>query len=105
MVANLANSRWRRLTVARRHLRRERPEQVAPLDPDHVALVTALRRLPTSRRHAVVLHHLLDLPVVEVARELGVAVGTAKSWLHRGRAELAAALGESVGTTGGSRRD
>lgn len=94
VVANLATSRWRRLMVARRHLRREQPGEVPALGPDHVALVVALRALPETQRRAIVLHHLVDLPVAEVARELGVAVGTVKSWLHRGRAALAAKLTE-----------
>jgi RNA polymerase sigma-70 factor (ECF subfamily) len=43
-------------------------------------------------RAAVVLHDLLDVPVDEVARALGVPVGTVKSRLHRGRAALSRAL-------------
>jgi RNA polymerase sigma-70 factor (ECF subfamily) len=92
VVANLASSRWRRLTVAHRHQRRERPETVPALSPDRVALVAALRTLPASQRHALVLYYLVDLPVAEVARELGVADGTVKSWLYRARAALAAQL-------------
>jgi RNA polymerase sigma-70 factor, ECF subfamily len=97
VTANLATSRWRRLATARRHLSRDRPAQqvVAPLTPDHVALVAALRTLPAAHRHAVVLHHLLDLPVADVARELDVAVGTVKSWLHRARATLAVQLSDA----------
>ena len=95
VVANLASSRWRRLAVVRRHLRREPgPAMVPALGPDHVALVAALRTLPEPQRRAVVLHHLVDLPVAAVARELGVADGTVKSWLHRGRATLAARLAD-----------
>ena len=44
------------------------------------------------------MHYLLDIPVSEIALELGVPVGTVKSWLSRGRTALAARLG------GGSRR-
>lgn len=105
VVANLANSRWRRLRVVRKHVRRERPGEVPPLGPDHVALVSALRTLPESQRRAVVLHYLLDLPVAEVAHELGVAAGTVKSWLHRSRASLAAQLTESPSTSGVGDRD
>ena len=93
VAVNLALSRWRRLRVARRHLlRRDGPDSVPPLEPDHVLLVTALRKLPVQQRHAVVLYHLVDLPVDQIADEMGVAVGTVKSWLHRGRAALAAQL-------------
>jgi RNA polymerase sigma-70 factor (ECF subfamily) len=96
VAANLATSRWRRLGVTRRHLRRERSADVPPLNPDHVALVTALRTLPADQRRALVLHHIVDLPVAEVAHEMGAALGTVKSWLHRGRAALAAQLAEGA---------
>jgi RNA polymerase sigma-70 factor (ECF subfamily) len=41
----------------------------------------------------IVLHYLLDLPVDQVAAELGVPVGTVKSRLARARAALAIRLG------------
>jgi RNA polymerase sigma-70 factor (ECF subfamily) len=96
VALNLATSRWRRLRVARMHLRRERPPVAPELGPDHVALVAALRRLPPDQRRAIVLHHLVDLPIADVAHEMRVAVGTVKSWLHRGRAALAAQLAEAA---------
>jgi RNA polymerase sigma-70 factor, ECF subfamily len=96
VVTNLAASRWRRLKVAGRHLRRERIEHLPGLDPSHVALVAALRSLPDVQRRAIVLHHLVDLPVATVARELGVPDGTVKAWLHRGRAALAVQLSDST---------
>jgi RNA polymerase sigma-70 factor (ECF subfamily) len=94
VVTNLATSRWRRLATARLHLHRHLPAHMPALEPDHVALVAALRTLPAAQRHAIVLYYLVDLPVAEVAHELGVAVGTVKSWLSRGRAALAAQLSE-----------
>jgi RNA polymerase sigma-70 factor, ECF subfamily len=96
VVANLVTSRWRRLAVARIHQHRQLPGHMPPLEPDHVALVAAMRTLPAQQRHAIVLHYLVDLPVADVARELDVAVGTVKSWLHRGRVTLAAQLAESA---------
>jgi RNA polymerase sigma-70 factor (ECF subfamily) len=95
VVANLATSRWRRLGVTRRYLHRESTGTIPALSPDRVALVAALRTLPASHRHAIVLHYLADLPVATVADELGVAEGTVKSWLHRGRAALAAQLADA----------
>lgn len=90
VATNLAHSRWRRLKTAAAYLVRERPEEYTPaIEPDHVAVVTALRKLPPDQRKAVVLHHLVDLPVAEVAEQLEVPVGTVKSWLHRARAALA----------------
>lgn len=57
-----------------------------------VDVMRALAQLPDGQRHAVVLHHLLDLPVEQVADELGVAPGTVKSRLARARAALAPLL-------------
>ena len=99
VATNLAHSRWRKLRVATAYLGRQRPEDLPELSPDHVDMVAALRNLPVTQRKAVVLHYLLDLPVAEVAVELGVADGTVKSWLHRGRNALAADLGDEVRRT------
>jgi RNA polymerase sigma-70 factor, ECF subfamily len=52
------------------------------------------------RLAVVVLHHLLDLSVEEVAAELGVPVGTVKSRLARARGTLAARLGPGAGAEG-----
>jgi RNA polymerase sigma factor (sigma-70 family) len=59
-----------------------------------MALADALRTLPMHQRQAIVLHHLVDLPIDEVATILGTRPGTVKSWLARGRRALAARLGE-----------
>lgn len=103
VVTHLASSRWRRLAVARRYARRHHhhPQHTPALEPDHVAVVAALRTLPPAQRQAVVLHHLADQPVAEVARILGAAEGTVKSWLHRGRAALAAHLAEQLAEVSG----
>ncbi len=94
----MAVSRWRRVRLSRRDPDRARAPQVnAPApDPSHVVLVDALRRLPESQRRALVLHHLVDLPVAEVARETGVAEGTVKARLSRGRAALAELLADDA---------
>jgi hypothetical protein len=49
--------------------------------------------LPGWRR---VRHHLVGLPVQEVAEQLGVPVGTVKARLSRGRAALARRLTTQV---------
>src|SRR3546814_9583077 len=51
----------------------------------------ALAALPRNQREAVALHYLLDMPVADVAARLGIAEGTAKVHLHRGRHALQAA--------------
>jgi RNA polymerase sigma-70 factor (sigma-E family) len=63
--------------------------------PDHVGrlalrdeLVRGLAQLPDRQRRVVVLRHLLDLPEADVARELGIAVGTVKAANSRGLARL-----------------
>jgi RNA polymerase sigma-70 factor (ECF subfamily) len=91
---NLAASRWRRLRTARAYLRRQREEHVAGPSPDRVVLTAALAKLPENQRRAVVMHHLADMTVAEIARQEGVAEGTVKSWLHRGRTTLATLLKE-----------
>jgi len=97
VAVRLATSRWRRLRTGRRldHLHAP-PDRVADHGPEHVALVSALRRLPEAQRVALVLHHLCDLPVHQVADQTGVAVGTVKARLSRGRTALAALLTEGV---------
>jgi RNA polymerase sigma-70 factor (ECF subfamily) len=102
---NLAVSRWRRTRTALRSLGRQQARQgVTHVDgptPDRVALVAALGALPANQRRAIVLHYLADLSVGEIAEREGAPAGTVKSWLHRGRAALAAQLGqpEAVGET------
>jgi RNA polymerase sigma-70 factor (ECF subfamily) len=97
---NLATTRLRRLVMAARTLRRHRPpDAVAALGPDRVALVAALARLPERQRLALVLHYLGDLPVIEVADQLGAPRGTVLSWLSRGRVQLAAHLADRSGGT------
>jgi RNA polymerase sigma-70 factor (ECF subfamily) len=101
----LAVSRWRRVVRARRAPDRalqHEPPAAGP-EPDRVALVDALRRLPEEQRRALVLHHLADLPIAEVAAETGVPVGTVKARLSRGRAALAALLADPHEVTGGPR--
>jgi RNA polymerase sigma-70 factor (ECF subfamily) len=89
---NLATSRFRRRRAATAFLHRQRQVVVSGPDPDHVALVRALSTLPPHHRRAVVLHYMADLSVAEIARQEGVAEGTVKSWLSRGRTALAGQL-------------
>jgi RNA polymerase sigma-70 factor (ECF subfamily) len=56
------------------------------------ALRHGLRELPVRFREAVVLCDLEELTYVEAAASLGCAVGTVRSRLHRGRAQLARRL-------------
>ena len=62
------------------------------LPGQHADLLAALAELPSRQRAALVLHHMVGLPVVDVAAELGVPEGTVKAWLSRGRGRLAQRL-------------
>jgi RNA polymerase sigma-70 factor, ECF subfamily len=94
VATNLAISRWRRAQTARLLTAREaRAAKHAPeISTDTVALVAGLRTLPQRQRTVLVLYYLADLPVQQIAAELGCSAGSVKSWLARGRAALAEAL-------------
>ena len=64
--------------------------------PDRVAVADALAQLPADQRRAIVLYHLCDLSVAEVADEVGSPTGTVKARLSRGRATLARLLNPDV---------
>lgn len=95
----IAVSRWRRTTRGRRPADRalSTPLETAAPTVHHVALVDALKQLPEAQRQALVLHHIADLPVHDVAREVGVPEGTIKARLSRGRAALATLLADEEG--------
>ncbi len=59
-------------------------------------VLSALATLPARQRAAVVLHHLDDRPVAEVAELLGCAPATVKVHLHRGRQRLGVLLDQEV---------
>ena len=60
---------------------------------DRLAVGAALDRLSVNDRALLVLHHVEGLPVADLARRLGVPVGTAKWRLHEARRALERALG------------
>jgi RNA polymerase sigma-70 factor (ECF subfamily) len=92
----LAVSRWRRAVRSRRSPDRalQRVADQQPLDGARVELMRALDQLPPNQRRALVLHHLCDMPVAEVAELVGAPVGTVKARLSRGRATLKSLLAE-----------
>ncbi|MGW6159611.1 SigE family RNA polymerase sigma factor, partial [Streptomyces sp. NPDC055144] len=91
VASRLAISAWRRTrNRLRAHLRHgPAPDQPA-LSADRVVLVAALRQLSRDQRQAVVLHHLLDMPVADVARETGASSGAVRTRLSRARKLLGA---------------
>lgn len=89
----LAVSNWRRISRGRRQPDRAL-ESPPPPEPttDHLIINDALARLPEAQRRAIVLHHLCDMSVVDVAKEMGTPTGTVKARLARGREALARLL-------------
>lgn len=91
----LAISRWRHVTAGLRALRRHgAPRELPGPTPDTVAVRDALAALPLNQRMALVLYHIGDLTVDEIAAQLDVPSGTVKARLARGRKALAVLLAD-----------
>ena len=97
-AVNVHRNRWRKL----RNYSRIRDRLVTQTDPpgleDRLDVITALRLVPEAQRQVLSLYYFADLPVDEIAETLGVAAGTVKSRLSRGRAALAVSLGTEEGS-------
>ena len=86
-------SRHRRREVARRALRSlAANDHPTPNTEGQLDVAEALSQLPITHRAVILLHHVDDLPVDEVASRLRIPVGTVKSRLSRARAALAPLL-------------
>ena len=72
-----------------------RPDEVALAEEERRRVWDALRRIPVAFRTAVVLFDIEGRSYDEVAAVEGVAIGTVKSRLHRGRAAIRELLGET----------
>ena len=97
VASRLAISRWRRAQKALRPVdRSSSPARVEEPNELRVALTRALQQIPAAQRRAIVLHHLCDLSVVEIAEETGAPTGTVKARLARGRAALGALLSDHL---------
>lgn len=97
VAVNQLRGRWRRRKRHRavQHLLAEDARPSPPLSPHYVAIVRALQEIPFAQREAIVMHHIGDLSVAQIADALGVPDGTVKARLSRGRAALAGLLGET----------
>jgi RNA polymerase sigma-70 factor (ECF subfamily) len=101
--------------MARRHRLRLREVSVAPIHPgdmphepepppdlrartafddvvDNDAIGRGFERMRPQDRMILVLHHVEERPVAEIARSLGIPVGTVKSRLHAARMALEKAM-------------
>ena len=95
-----AVSQFRRRTVARRFtpaLRHQLDEGPPQLE-EAWDVRAALRAMDPERRRALVLYEMCGLSVEQVAAETNAPIGTVKSRLARGRAELAEGLGAGYRT-------
>ncbi len=93
----IAVSRWRRRRDGGRLMRLAAPAETVPgPTPDRVAFTEALRKVPAEQRRAIVLYHLCDLTIDQIAAETGVPAGTVKARLARGRAALTPYLRETA---------
>lgn len=63
-----------------------------PCPDDALALASALSRLPTRRRTALILHYLCDQPIPLVAQLMGISEGSVKAHLAQGRSHLRTSL-------------
>lgn len=95
-VMNQAKSRLRRRRTAERHQHHERPTRpdAAPhADPaDRLAVLAAMRGLATRQQQCLVLRYYGGLTDEEIARSLGISLGSAKTHVRRGLAALAERL-------------
>jgi RNA polymerase sigma-70 factor (sigma-E family) len=87
VVVNAARNDVRHALVRRRFLERQRRPETS-VDAPISDLVESLRRLPARQRAVVVLRFYEDRPEAEIARLLGMRLGTVKSTLHRALAAL-----------------
>jgi len=71
------------------------PEQRVESDLAQREWGLLLRRLPEDQRVAVVLRHVEDLPISEIAQILGCREGTAKSHVSRGLTRLRSLLADT----------
>ena len=96
VLVNRRRSLLRRAATEARSLARARPEEVVvrPAESERsLVLWEAVQALPPRQRAVVVLRYKEDLSEAEVARLLGLPLGTVKSAGHRAMARLRQRLG------------
>jgi RNA polymerase sigma-70 factor (ECF subfamily) len=91
------------IDITRRRRRRAIEVELTPIDSpvvgdfataivDREVLDVALRHLDPDWRAVVVLHYFLGMPLPDVARSMGIPLGTAKSRLHRSLGAMRASI-------------
>lgn len=74
----------------------ERPSAMAERESERRAVRAALGALPEPQREAVVLAYWGGLTADEIARRVGVPLGTAKSRIRLGLAKVRAEIGDAL---------
>lgn len=94
VLLNDARTHAKRRDAERRALRRVEASTPRQADdpPPGDEFWSAVRALPPRQRQVVALHYVDDCSVADIASVLGIAQGTVKVHLHRGRSALADAL-------------
>ena len=97
-VVNLARGRHRRSLVALKHepaapVPTASAEETALSGLNKGAVVAALHQLPDRQRECLVLRHYLGMTEGEIAKLLGVSVGSVRTHTKRGMAMLERHLG------------
>jgi RNA polymerase sigma factor (sigma-70 family) len=101
VLVNRYRSLLRHALVEARYLYRARPADGYSDEhrEDAIVLWAATRRLPPRQRAVLVLRYYEDLSEAEIARVLGIPVGTVKSLARRGLATLRRSLDAPRGDT------
>lgn len=90
VAINLALSELRRLRRRAAALLRLGTVRAEPQLTAHTAeMIELLRRIPANQRAVVLLHDVLDLPIEQVAGQLGLSASTVRGRLARARATMA----------------
>lgn len=94
VLVNRHRSLLRRALVEARYRYRDRPNEGYSDEyrEDAIVLWAATRRLPLRQRAVLVLRYYEDLSEAEIARVLGIPVGTVKTSARRGLARLRRSL-------------
>ena len=79
----------------RRHPGAPASDRSYELEPQEVDVIRALAKLTPKQRAVVVLHHVADQPVAEVAATLGMRPPAVRMHLTRGRRRLRELLEET----------
>lgn len=97
VARRLAISRWRRARAGLlQHRKLGQPHLVDAPSEDHIALMEAFCKISLKHREVIVLHHLCELTVAQVAQQLQIPEATVKARLQRGRRALAPLLAEQM---------